>query len=60
MAKINIYVPEPKEPYTVENFRQINRALTTLQNQLNTTFQKDLKDETDRHIWFNMRSGNGC
>ena len=41
MAKINIYVPEPKEPYTVENFRQINRALTTLQNQLNTTFQKE-------------------
>jgi len=24
MAKINIFVPEPKEPYTVENFRQIN------------------------------------
>jgi hypothetical protein len=59
MAKVNIYVPEPKELYTVENFRQINRALTTLQNQLNTSFLQDVKQEVDRHIWFNMRSG-GC
>jgi len=60
MAKINLYIPEPREPYTVDNFRQINQVLATLQNQLNTTYQKDLKEETDRNIWYNMRSGNGC
>ena len=60
MAKINLYIPEPREPYTVDNFRQINQVLTTLQNQLNTSYQEELKQETDRHIWYNMRSGNGC
>jgi hypothetical protein len=60
MAKINLYIPEPREPYTVDNFRQINQVLTTLQNQLNTSFQEELKQETDRNIWYNMRSGNGC
>ena len=60
MAKINLYIPEPREPYTIENFRQINQVLTTLQNQLNTSYQQDLKEESDRKVWFNMRSGNGC
>ena len=55
MAKINLYIPEPREPYTVDNFRQINQVLTTLQDQLNTSFQEDLKQETDRVIWFSMR-----
>jgi hypothetical protein len=60
MAKINLYIPEPREPYTVDNFRQINQVLETLQNQLNTSFQEEIKQETDRSTWFNMRSGNGC
>jgi hypothetical protein len=60
MAKINLYIPEPREPYTVDNFRQINQVLETLQNQLNTTFQEDLNQVVDRNIWFSMRSGNGC
>ena len=60
MAKINLYIPEPREPYTVDNFRQINQVLTTLQNQLNTSYQQDLKEESDRKVWYNMRSGNGC
>jgi hypothetical protein len=41
MAKINLYIPEPREPYTVDNFRQINQVLETLQNQLNTAYQED-------------------
>jgi len=60
MAKINLYIPEPREPYTVDNFRQINQVLETLQNQLNTSFQEEIKQEIDRNIWFSMRSGNGC
>ena len=57
MAKINIFVPEPREPYSVENFRQINRALITLQNQLNTTFQEDLNEELQTFNWFLIGSG---
>jgi len=59
MAKINLYIPEPREPYTVDNFRQINQVLETLQNQLNTSYQNDNTQEIERNIWFSMRSG-GC
>jgi hypothetical protein len=57
MAKINILIPEPQDPYTVNNFRQINQTLETLQNQLNTSFQEDLKQEIERTVWFSMRFG---
>jgi len=36
MAKINVYVPEPPKEYTEEGFRQINQAIATVENQLNT------------------------
>jgi hypothetical protein len=58
MAKINLYIPEPREPYTVDNFRQINQVLETLQNQLNTAYQVDNTQEIQREIWFSMRSGS--
>ena len=52
MAKINIYIPEPQEPYTVKNFRQINQPLETLQNQLNTSYQNDLLEDLQTFNWF--------
>ena len=55
MAKINVYVPEPPQEYSPEGFRQINQALETVENQLNTSFQEDLKQEIERFAWFNMR-----
>ena len=58
MAKINLYIPEPREPYTVDNFRQINQVLEALQNQLNTSYQNDNTQDIERNIWFSMRSGN--
>jgi len=54
MAKINVYVPEPPQEYTPEGFRQINQALETVENQLNTSFQEDLKQEVERVTWFIM------
>ena len=57
MAKINVYVPEPPQEYTTEGFRQINQALGTIENQLNTSFQEELKQEVERFTWFNMRFG---
>ena len=52
MAKINILIPEPQDPYTVNNFRQINQALETLQNQLNTSYLNEIKNEQVRFEWF--------
>jgi len=52
MAKINIFVPEPKEQYESTNQRQIIEAIDTLKNQLNFSFQFDLKEEQDSFNWF--------
>ena len=57
MAKINIYIPEPQEPYTVNNFRQINQSLETLQNQLNTSYQNDIKNQQEAFAWFLIGTG---
>jgi hypothetical protein len=52
MSKINVLIPEPNKDYLVENQRQTNLVLNTLINQLNTTFQKDIKDQGDIFNWF--------
>ena len=57
MAKINLYIPEPPQDYTVESLRQINQALETLKDQLNFSFQEELRQEIERNIWFSMRFG---
>jgi hypothetical protein len=56
MAKVTVYIPEPKEQYDVTNQRQITASLETLKNQLNFAFQEELKQEVERFTWFNMRS----
>ena len=52
MPKINIRLPEPKKEYDVSNQKQINRALTTVIEQLNSTFLDELKQEAERFTWF--------
>ena len=52
MAKLTNYIPEPKENYDVDNQRQIVESLTTMKQQLNFAFQKDLKNEQDAFNWF--------
>jgi|TARA_R110002020_G_scaffold266684_2_gene481723 ABC-type dipeptide/oligopeptide/nickel transport system ATPase subunit len=52
MAKINIIIPEPRNEYDVSNQRQIIESLDTLKNQLNFSFQFDLKTEQDSFNWF--------
>ena len=56
MAKINVRLPEPKKEYSEDNQRQINRALASVVEQLNSTFLNELKQETERFTWF--KSGN--
>jgi hypothetical protein len=57
MAKITTYIPEPSQEYSPENQRQVLQALETLKNQLNFSFQEDLKQDLQRFTWFNMRFG---
>ena len=57
MAKITVYIPEPKEQYEPDNQRQIMASLETLKNQLNFAFQEELKQEVERFTWFNTRYG---
>ena len=58
MAKINVRLPEPKEQYDVSNQKQINRAITIMKEQLNSTFLDELKQETERYTWFSKSGGN--
>jgi hypothetical protein len=57
MARITSYIPEPKEEYDVENQRQILRAVDTIKNELNFSYQDDLRKELERFTWFNTRYG---
>jgi hypothetical protein len=57
MAKITASVPEPTDEYSPDNQRQVLQSLETIKNQLNFSFQNDLKQEIDRTIWFSMRFG---
>jgi hypothetical protein len=52
MAKVNVFLPEPPQEFTPEAFRQINIAIETLQNTLNTNYQNDLKNEQDTFNYF--------
>ena len=52
MAKITAYVPEPKQEYDVENQRQILQSVDTIKNELNFSYQKDLKEEQDTYNYF--------
>jgi hypothetical protein len=57
MAKITVYIPEPKEEYEITNQRQLTASLETLKNQLNFSFQEELKQEVERFTWFSLRFG---
>jgi hypothetical protein len=52
MAKVNVFLPEPPQKFNPETFRQINIAIETLQNTLNTNYQNDLKNEQDTFNYF--------
>ena len=48
MAKINVKIPEPKEEYDTSNQKQINRSITTIIEQLNSTYLDEIKQEQER------------
>ena len=51
MAKIVVRLPEPKKEYSEDNQRQINRALTTIIEQLNSTYLTQQKEDQERYTW---------
>ena len=56
MAKIVVRLPEPKKEYNESNQKQINRAVSLIVEQLNSTFLDELKQETERFTWFKSSS----
>ena len=52
MTKVVVRLPEPKKEYSEDNQRQINRALTNIIEQLNSTYLDELKQEAERYTWF--------
>ena len=52
MAKIVVRLPEPRKEYTEDNQRQINRTITSMITQLNSTFLKDMREQQERFTWF--------
>ena len=52
MAKLTNYIPEPRQEYDVENQRQIIESMTTMKQQLNFSFQEELKNEQDTFNYF--------
>ena len=56
MAKIVVRLPEPKQEYDVSNQKQINRAVSLVVEQLNSTFLDELKQETERYAWFTKQT----
>ena len=52
MTKIVVRLPEPRKEYTEDNQRQINRTITSLIEQLNSTFLTQEKKQQERFNFF--------
>ena len=52
MAKIVVRLPEPRKEYTEDNQRQINRAISSVIEQLNSTYMQPTKDDQERFNFF--------
>jgi hypothetical protein len=52
MTKIVVRLPEPKREYTEDNQRQINRAISSMIEQLNSTYLQPEKDDQERFNFF--------
>ncbi len=52
MAKINLLIPQLSDEYVMENQRQMAYSIETLVNQLNFSYQNDLRKEQDAFNFF--------
>ena len=51
MTKVVVRLPEPKKEYSEDNQRQINRALSAIIEQLNSTYLTQQKEDQERFTW---------
>jgi len=54
MAKIVVRLKKKKKEYTEDNQRQINRALSSVVEQLNSTYLRQLKEDQERFTWLGL------
>ena len=54
MPKINVRIPEPKEEYDFSNQKQINRTLSLVVEQLNSTYLTQQKEDQERFTWLGL------
>ena len=52
MTKIVVRLPEPKKEYTEDNQRQINRSISSMIEQLDSTYLQPEKDDQERFNFF--------
>ena len=52
MTKVVVRLPEPRKEYSEDNQRQINRSISLIVEQLNSTFLTQLKEDQERYTWF--------
>ena len=52
MTKIVVRLPEPRKEYSEDNQRQINRAISLVVEQLNSTYLTQLKETQERFSWY--------
>ena len=52
MTKKVVRLPETRKEYTEDNQRQINRTITSLIEQLNSTFLTQEKEQQERFNFF--------
>jgi hypothetical protein len=59
MAKITVVFTRPSKEYKQQDADSLIRDLDGLIEKLNSTFQQDLRDESQRFTWF-MSKSNGA
>jgi len=59
MAKITVVFTRPNKEYRQQDADSLVRDLDGLIEKLNSTFQQELRDESQRFTWF-MSKSNGA
>jgi len=59
MAKITLVFTRPGREYRQQDADALIRDLDGLIEKLNSTFQQDLTEETQRFTWFTSKSNGG-
>jgi predicted GNAT superfamily acetyltransferase len=59
MAKVTVVFTRPSKEYRQQDADSLVRDLDGLIEKLNSTFQQELRDESQRFTWF-MSKSNGA